>query len=287
MKSGIVILIGRSNVGKSTLLNALVGTKIAIATPLAQTTRDVIHGVVNDPERGQIVFADTPGILKEVGGTLSGKLLQKVREALHGIDVVLYVADPTRAPGPEERFTLSLVRDLHIPKILVINKIDEERKNYLADYRDLAENFTAVFEVSALQAMHLKPLVDKIFELLPEGEPLYPENQRTNLTKEQWVAEIIREKLLRGLYAEIPYAIHVVVESIEQKPATAKQPATWVITAQVLTSQERYKKMIIGANAHKIKAIGTVARQELEGALNSKVFLDLEVKVDERWPERF
>lgn len=286
MKSGLVIIIGRSNVGKSTLLNALVGTKLAITTPQAQTTRDIIHGVVND-ERGQIVFADTPGILKEVGGTLSGKLLQKVRAALHGIDVVLYVADPTRAPGPEERFTLSLVRDLHIPKILVINKIDAERKNYLADYRDLAENFTAVFEVSALQSKHLPPLVDKIFELLPAGEPLYPKNQRTNLTKEQWVAEIIREKLLHGLYAEVPYAAHVIVDSIEAKEATKKQPATFVITARVLTNQERYKKMIIGEHAHKIKAVGLAARQELESALNSKVFLDLEVKVDERWLERF
>ena len=153
-KSGFVVLFGRSNVGKSTLLNALVGSKIAITTPKPQTTRKPIQGVVSDPE-GQIVFVDTPGIFKQARDSLSKKLLEFVRQSLSGIDALVYVADPTRSIGPEERFALNLAETLSQPKILVINKTDlrEREMPYLEDDRALADRFDEVFEIDQLTSV--------------------------------------------------------------------------------------------------------------------------------------
>ena len=179
-KSGFITLVGRSNVGKSTLLNSLVGTKIAAVTDKPQTTRNIIHGVLNFPAGfdenspeafGQAVFVDTPGVFKEHHNSLSGKLTERVREALHNIDMILYVADPSKSLGAEERYTLSLVRNLEIPKLLIINKSDlpDDEKPYLEDYRALTSDFNSVFELSALRNRHIQPLKQKVFELLPHG----------------------------------------------------------------------------------------------------------------------
>jgi GTP-binding protein Era len=171
-----------------------------------------------------------------------------------------------------------------MPKILVINKCDLpiREKIYEEDYQRLAEEekFNAVFSLSALYDRHVEPLREKVLELLPEGEPMYEDDQITNLNKEQWVAEIIREKIFLALRKEVPYTTHVEVEKIEEKEEVI------VINAIIYTSESKYKKMIIGAGGRAIKEIGIAARKELEVALNSKVYLELDVQTDKRWNER-
>lgn len=283
MKSGFITLVGRSNAGKSTLLNTLIGTKIAAVTHKPQTTRSIIHGVLNTPA-GQAVFIDTPGVFKESKNPLSGKLEQKVKEAIQDIDLIIYVVDPTKSLGVEERYIMGLLRKIHIPKFLVINKSDlpEKDKKFLNDYLNLKDEFTQVFQLSALINRHIEGLRQEVMEVLPEGEPIYPEGQITNISKEMWVAEIIREKIFLALRQEVPYAISVEVESIEED--TKKD--MFIIKALVLTDDSRYKKMIIGAGGRSIKEIGIAARKELEIALNKKIFLELEVEKDSHWEER-
>lgn len=283
MKSGFAILIGRSNVGKSTLLNTLVGTKISATSFRAQMTRQVIHGIINSP-KGQVVFVDTPGIFKDKKSSLTGKLIEKAKEALEGVDVIIYVVDPTREIGDEEKYTYGLIRHLEIPKILVINKCDLEKdeKKYLESYKNWAEDFNEIIELSALKARHIEPLKEKVFELLPESDLKMYDNeiQVTNINENYWIAEIIREKVFSVFDKEVPYSITVEVDNIEDKKDIM------VIEARILTDEERYKKIIIGRNGQKIKEIGKMARRELEQAINKKIFLELEVEVDKHWVER-
>lgn len=281
MKSGLITLVGRSNVGKSTLLNTVVGTKIAAVTDKPQTTRNVIHGVLNRPE-GQAVFVDTPGIFRERRGHLSSQLTESVHESVRDIDLVIYVADPTKPIGPEERMVLGLLRKLPIPKIMVVNKSDlpKDEKEFLADYLALDEGFAATFELSASMNRHIQPLVEKVFELLPEGEQYYPLDQLTNVSKDFWIAEIIREKIFMALRKEVPYTTHVEIESVEDKPGIT------VIKATVFTYDKKYKEMIIGKGGRAIKEIGIAARKEIEQASNKKTFLELEVEVDKHWMDR-
>lgn len=280
---GFVTMVGRSNTGKSTLLNTLVGTKIAAVTHKPQTTRQILHGVINDP-RGQAVLIDTPGVLKDKRDALSGKLLDKVHEALQDIDLIIYVVDPTKSIGVEERYILSMLRKTDVPKIMVINKSDlpAKEKTYLEDYKQLGEDgYEAVLELSATKARHIEPLKEKIFTLLPEmPEPYYPEDQITNISKEEWMAEVIREKILLALRQEVPYSASVKIESVEDKGDLM------VVKAVINTSDSRYKKMIIGAGGRAIKEIGIAARKELEGATNKKIYLELEVETDKHWQER-
>ena len=280
-KSGFITLVGRSNVGKSALINTLIGTKIAAVTDKPQTTRDIIHGVLNTPQ-GQAVFVDTPGIFKDKGNTLSGKLTERAKESLHGVEIIMYVVDPCKSIGEEERATLAMIRNIQIPKLLIINKSDlpTYEKKFLDDYLALKDQFTEIFEVSAEANRHIQPLKDKVFELLPEGEPIYPIDQLTNIDKKTWVAEIIREKIFRALRQEVPYTTHVEVTDIEERPDM------FIVKSLVYTFDSRYKKMIIGAGGRSIKEIGIAARKELEAALNKKVFLELEVETDRRWEER-
>lgn len=279
-KSGIVVLVGRSNVGKSTLLNSLIGTKIAITTPKPQTTRHVIQGVLHDP-RGQIVFADTPGIFKQVPDQLTAKLNEKARDAVSGVDAVVYVVDATRHVGDEEEAVHRMVKALKTPKILVLNKSDVKRP-YIDEYLAWSDEFTAVVDVSALNNKNLKPLVDAIMELLPTGMPLYPADQITNVENKFWLEELIREKVFMGLYEEIPYSTMVRVDEISRR-----EEGTVYIKASVLTTAARYKKMIIGHGASKIRGIGRATRKELELVTGDKIYLDLDVQVEERWQERF
>ncbi|MCX6782080.1 MAG: GTPase Era [Candidatus Magasanikbacteria bacterium] len=281
LKSGLITLVGRSNVGKSTLLNTLIGTKLAIVTDKPQTTRNIIHGVLNWPQ-GQAVFVDTPGVFKESRNFLSGKLGKRVHESLEDIDLVIYVVDPTKSVGAEERYIMSLIRKIEVPKILVINKSDlpRQEKEFLDDYLALSENYSAVFELSALHNRHVEPLREKVFELLPFGEPLYPPDQLTNTDPKFWVSELIREKIFKALRKEVPYTTHVEIVDIEEKPDL------YVIKATIYTLDARYKKMIIGAHGRAIKEIGIAARKELETALNKKVFIELEVETDKHWEER-
>jgi len=282
MKSGFIVLVGRSNVGKSTLLNTLVGTKIAATSFRAQMTRHEIHGVMNTPE-GQAIFIDTPGVFKDKKNPLTAKLTNKVKSVLEQeLDLIVYVADPTREIGDEERAMLGMVKYLDIPKLLVINKSDlspRERKHQ-GDYEMWADDFDGLFRLSALRASHIQPLREKVMEFLPEGHEMYEGGQLTNVDNYFWVEEIIREKVFSIFDKEIPYSIAVQVENIKDKKEVM------VITAKILTNADRYKRIIIGQKGRKIKEIGQMARKELEQALNKKIFLELEVEVDKHWVER-
>jgi GTP-binding protein Era len=279
-KAGLAVLVGRSNVGKSTLLNALVGTKIAITSPKPQTTRHAIQGVLHDP-RGQIVFVDTPGIFSHVPDHLTSRLNEKARESVEGVDILLYVVDPTRHVGKEEETVHRLVAAVKRPKILVINKTDEQQP-YIDEYLAWEGEFDAVVRVSALRGRGLKPLVDEIIARLPAGEPLYPPDRITDVENRFWLAEIIREKIFLAMHEEIPYTTAVEVEE-----TAVRDDGTNYVKAIVLTTAPRYKKMLIGQGARTIKRIGQAARKELEEVTGKKVYLDLEVDVDERWQERF
>lgn len=281
-KSGIVTLVGRSNVGKSTLLNALVGTKIAITSIKPQTTRQLIQGILND-ERGQAVIVDTPGYFTESRSPITGILTQKIHKALQDIDLVLYMVDPTRSIGQEERYVLSMLRKITLPKILIINKIDLSFKDlpFLEDYRSLKDEFLEMLEISALKNKHLKPLKDIIFKYLPEGEPLYPPEHTSNIDDRFFITELIREKIFNTMGDEVPYTTTVEIDDIEEKPDIL------VIKAIVLTTNARYRKMIIGRGASKIKEIGSTVRKELEVIMNRRVYLDLRVEVSKDWEASF
>lgn len=280
MKSGFVAIIGRSNVGKSTLLNTLVGSKVAITTPKPQTTRQPVQGIITD-DRGQVVFVDTPGVMQKARDPLTKRLLQYIKESLRGVNAVLYVVDPTRAIGNEEHQAMQLIEQITVPKILVINKSDEEIKPFLEAYQELGSKFSEVMEVSAMEGTNIRELKDRLFELMPEGEAFYPEYQFTNMPHDQWVAELIREKLFLRLREEVPYSVAVEVDTIEKR-----NDGTNYIAARILTNQERYKSMIIGKGGQGIKEIGQSVRKEFEAVTNSKLYLDLKVEYDPDWLSR-
>lgn len=282
MKSGFVILAGRSNVGKSTLLNALIGSKVAIMSPKPQTTRHPVRGVLHDP-RGQIVFVDTPGLFLGQKDPVSKKLNDLVRASLDGIDAIVYVVDPTRAPGQEEAAIQVMLKAAHVPIILAVNKKDlpDEKKPFLAEARGINVGQEGSVEISAKTGANLNLVVNKLFELMPEGEPYYPDLQITDLTNSQWLAELIREKCFHALSQELPYSVHVHVESDERDGRLRR------IEATITTSEERYKGMIIGKGAQMLKKIGTDVRHELESVTGDNIFLKLQVDVDPKWPQRF
>jgi len=283
-KSGFAVLVGRTNVGKSTLLNALVGTKIAIVTPKPQTTRDTYHGIVHRSE-GQIVFVDTPGIFKTQPSKLVANLHHKVRDALEGIDVLVHVADPSRPIGPEDQHVIELVEPATVPKILVLNKLDLPDRPFRQRWLERGEKYAEVVEVSALQEKNLDLLLRAIFRHLPVGPPHYPEGQLTNVTNEFWIGELIREKLYLKTSQEVPYTATVEVQKIEERTTKDGQPLLY-IKAAILTTDERHQRMLIGQGGCKIKEIGSLARKEMEVAMNRKVFLDLDVLVDKHWMNR-
>jgi GTPase len=281
-KTGFAVMIGRSNVGKSTLMNTLVGSKVAITTPKPQTTRLPIQGILTR-EEGQIVFVDTPGVFRNMRDNLTKKLNESVRDSLQEVDVILYVVDPTRSIGDEEKAVMGMLKNIDVPKILVINKMDIPRKPHYDFYRDLEDQFDEVLEVSATKGSHVKPLIDLIFELLPESEETYyPAGQITNMPNKVWLAELIREKLFLRLRQEAPYTIHVEVEKVEER-----KDKMMYIKATIYTTEDRYKRMIIGKGGRGIKEIGQSTRKELEVVMQSKVFLDLNVDVNPHWLEQY
>ncbi len=284
LKSGVAVLVGRTNVGKSTLLNALVGTKIAIVTPKPQTTRDTYHGIVNRPE-GQIVFVDTPGIFKTQPSRLVANLHHKIRDALEGIDVIVHVADPTRSLGVEDQRVSELVAQVPHTKILVLNKFDLPNRPFYETWLERGPKYSSVIEVSALTGRNVELVIQAIFEHLPVGPAQYPAGQVTNVTNEFWISELIREKLYLKTNQEVPYTATIQVEEVEDRKDKSGKPLVY-IKAVILTTDERHQRMLIGQGARKIKDIGSFARKELEVAMNKKVFLDLDVLVDEDWMER-
>lgn len=281
-KSGIVAFIGRPNSGKSTLLNAILGQKVSITSPKPQTTRFAIQAVYED-ERGQIIFVDTPGVFAKVTDQMAASINLRTQEALNGtINAVVYVVDRSRKRAEEENRALGIVRKLNVPKILVINKVDIKEPDYSVQYKFMEDEFDTLIEVSALEQKHIPLLMDAIFSYLPEAHPLIDTKDLIqpgiNIDSKTFIAEIIREKAFLNLRSEIPYSLTVVVDEIEEK-----DNGTIFIRARILTSADRYKSMIIGANARMVKQIGSEARKELEVASNKQVYLDLSVETDTHW----
>lgn len=282
MKSGIVALVGRPNVGKSTLLNTLLGQKVSITSPKPQTTRFPIQAVYEE-ERGQIIFVDTPGIFTKVKDQVAARINMRTEETIEkGIDIIVYMVDHTRERAEEESRVLGMVRKLHIPKILVVNKVDVKTPTHIVQYRFMEDEFDEVVEISALENKHIPILLEKIFERLPEGSAIIDTKDMVqpglNLDSKTFISEIIREKAFLNLRREVPYAIAAVVDDIEER-----DNGVTYIKARLLTSADRYKGMIIGAKGEMIKEISMAARKELEVASNKKVYLELTVETDEHW----
>lgn len=281
MKAGIVALIGRPNVGKSTLVNAIIGQKVAITSPKPQTTRFPIQALFTD-ERGQIIFVDTPGIFDKARDQLSKKINKQTLSTLNQeVDIVIYIVDPTRKRDFEEAKVLGLVRTIQKPKILVINKVDLKQR-YLPLYNFLEEEFPDVFYVSALENKHIKPLLDRVFELLPEKQQLIDKSNHPfpalNIDSKLFLSEIIREKVFLKTRKEVPYTTTVVIDEIAERTDTLTY-----IKARILTIDDRYKKILIGEGGRRIKEIGSMARRELEAATQRKIYLDLTVETDKHW----
>lgn len=285
MKYGKILLIGRPNVGKSTFLNNLIGQKVAITSPKPQTTRFPIKALYQD-KRGQIIFVDTPGLMRKTEDQLSENINKKTLQAIQEeVDLVLYMIDHTRKRDFEEARVLGIVRQINKPKILVINKIDIQDKTYLPQYKFLEEEFPDTFQISALKKLHFKPLLNKIFELLPEKKEEDKEINPNpypviNLDAKTFIAELIREKIFLMMGEEIPYTTTVIVDEIIER----NEKLTY-IKAKILTTHDRYKKMLIGKNGRKIKEIGSYARKEIALATGKKIYLDLEVVTDPHWME--
>ncbi|OGK38991.1 GTPase Era [Candidatus Roizmanbacteria bacterium RIFCSPHIGHO2_12_FULL_44_10] len=283
MKSGTVALIGRPNVGKSTLVNNIIGQKVAITSPKPQTTRFPIHGLYED-DRGQIIFVDTPGIFRKPKDPVSKKINKKALGSFGpDIDLLLYIVDHTRTRDFEEARVLGIVRGIKkIPKILVINKIDVKEPSYLPLYKFLEDEFDTVIKVSAINKTHINQLLEAIFEKLPEGKPIVDSSKYVypalNIDSYTFIAELIREKVFLRMRKELPYTTTVVVDEIKKRD----EKLTY-IKAKIVTTDDTYKKMLIGRGGRQIKEIGSMARRELELATNRKIYLDLTVEVNKHW----
>ncbi len=278
-KSGVVALIGRPNAGKSTLLNQLVGEKIAIVSDKPQTTRTRISGVLTRKE-GQIVFLDTPGVHKP-GYQLNRRMMSIVTDSLSSVDLILLMVDATQAMGAGDKFVLDMMKRVQTPAFLMLNKIDRmaDKSKLLSLIQRYTEErkFVEVIPVSALKGDNIELLLAKIFEQLPEGEWLYPEDTLTDQPERILVAELVREKILQATSEEIPYVTAVIVELWEERDDSLK------IHCLIYVERTSHRAIVIGRGGARLKEIGTRARQDIEKMLGRKIFLGLHVKVRERW----
>ena len=289
MKSGVVALIGRPNVGKSTFLNTILQETISIVTPKAQTTRDQIRGIVTE-DRGQLVFVDTPGTHRAKEGGINEFMIQEVRRALDGPDVVLYLIDPNSKPEAE-RLVIDFLKQADAKLIVVVNKADLRKydmgkfawlEGFVTEIQTAIEGtkckFLKAVEISAERDEGVQTLLTDMFELLPEGHPLYEDpDSLTDRSSRFVVSELIRKQLFMKLGDELPYSCAVEIESFLEN----KKPIT--ISAMIYVERDSQKGMVIGAGGKKIKEIGSAARVEIEALLGEKVFLELRVKVLEAW----
>ncbi|MFQ5776637.1 MAG: GTPase Era [Terriglobia bacterium] len=285
-RSGFVTLLGRPNVGKSTLLNALLGTKVAAVSPRPQTTRTRLQGVLTR-ETAQIVFVDTPGT-HEGDSWLHRHMMRAVREALEGVQLVLLVADATRTPNEEDGLSLELARGFPGPSFLLLNKIDRiAAKSTLLPlierYRQ-EHNFKEFIPLSALRGENLALLEQKIVEHLPPGPAYFPPDTLTDQPERFLAAEIIREKIFRGTRQEVPYATAVVVDKFQEPDSVCAGGRPLArIHATLLVERPGQKAILIGSRGARMKQIGQAAREELESLLGCKVYLKLFVRTQADW----
>ncbi len=279
-RAGFVAIIGRPNAGKSTLLNRFVGQKVAIVTSKPQTTRNRIQGIVTKPD-GQIVFVDTPG-LHEATTALNRQMMREVAAALEGIDVLLMMMDASRTLPHADSLLLEKGQRFGGKTILALNKIDLVPKPKLLPLLDAfakAFPFAALVPISARKGDGCQQLLEEIMKELPEGEPLFPEDQITDQPERFLVGEIIREKAMDLTYHEVPHALAVVIDQFEESPKLLR------IHATLHVERDSQKKILIGHKGEMLKKIGTAARKELETLLGTKIFLAMFVKVVADWRE--
>lgn len=288
LHSGFVCILGRPNAGKSTLLNALVGEKLAIISPKPQTTRNRIQGVVNIPKQkgrsaAQIVLIDTPGIHKP-DSSLGRKMMTEVREGLEGCDLLLMIVDVKQRPGIEDKFLMEMVKQAGTPTVLLLNKVDllgKEKGKLLpiiAQYQQLHE-FRQVIPISARKKDGLELLLDVIVRMLPQGPRYFPEDQVTDQPTRFMAAEIIREQVLLETREEVPHATTVIVEQFEEGARLTR------IAAIIYCERAGQKAILLGKGGLMLKKIGTAARLDIEKMMRTKVYLELFVKVKAGWRE--
>ncbi|MGE5569779.1 MAG: GTPase Era [Rhodospirillales bacterium] len=277
--SGFVSILGRPNVGKSTLLNALTGAKLAIVSDKPQTTRTLIQGVTTT-DRAQIIFVDTPGIHKP-DSLFNSRMMETIRAALDERDALVYVVDASRQPGDEDWESIELIGKTSAPVLLALNKIDRLKSKALLlplieQFRS-RRDFAEYIPISALTGEGVEELREAIVKRLPEGPAYFPPDHLTDQPERFLAAELIREKLLAETREEVPHSIAVLVDEWEEKPHVTR------IAATIYVEREGQKRIVIGAGGAMLKRIGTLAREEIERLLNRKVFLELYVKVRPRW----
>ena len=287
-RSGFVCILGRPNAGKSTLLNALVGEKLAIISPKPQTTRNRIQGIVNVPKAkghagAQIVLIDTPGVHKP-DSSLGRKMMVEVREALEGCDLVLLIMDATRKLDRRDEFAIQMLKHSPTKVCLILNKVDLLKGGkakllpLIEEYKKL-HSFHEIIPISALKCDGLEILLKQVTGALPAGPPLFPEDQVTDQPTRFMAAEIIRERVLIETEEELPYATTVIVDAFEEGAKLAR------IAATIYCEREGQKGILIGKKGQMLKRIGTSARLQIEKMLGTKVFLELFVKVQPNWRE--
>lgn len=286
--SGFVCILGRPNAGKSTLLNALAGEKLAIVSPKPQTTRNRVLGVINVPQTkrrpgAQVVLIDTPGVHRP-DSSLGRKMMAEVREALDGCDLVLVIVDVTKKPDAADKFLFDLVKRAQTPAFLLLNKIDLLRGGKLKLLPLIEEfsklhDFREVIPISARKREGLDMLLEKLVAALPEGPRYFPEDQITDQPARFMAAELIREQVLLATSEEVPHSVTVVIEQFEEGKRLTR------IAAAIVCDREGQKGILIGRRGQMLKKIGTAARQEIERMLGTKVFLELFVKVRPNWRE--
>jgi GTP-binding protein Era len=280
MKAGFVSFIGRPNAGKSTLLNRIVGHKLAIVSDKPQTTRTRIVGVKNYPG-GQVVFVDTPGVHKPTH-RMNVRMVDLALEAMREVDLLTLVVDVSATPGPGDRHLLSLAKDAPVPAILALNKVDLVAKPRLLPIIDRYRQehpFVEIVPISAADGTNVDVLERLFLQHLPEGEPLYPPDYVTDQPEAFFVAEIVREQVLRLTHAELPFSTAVVVDHVEEVAARKLVR----IYATILVERESQKPIVVGRGGAMIKQIGIAARAELERFFGATVYLDLRVKVKSEW----
>jgi GTP-binding protein Era len=283
MKSGFVSLIGRPNAGKSTLLNRLVGTKLAIVSDKPQTTRTRILGVRNYPD-AQVVFLDTPGIHRPLH-RMNVRMMHTAVETMREVDVLGVVVDAAEPPGKGDRFVVDLIKDVKVPIVLILNKIDLIKKTRLLPILERYTKegrFAEMVPISASTGDNVDRLERVLIDRLPEGQALYPADYLTDQPERFLAAEIVREKLLQFTHAEIPFSSAVVIDRFEE--ATGRD-GILRLYCTIVVDRESQKPIVVGRAGAMIKKIGTAAREELEQFFSTKVYLDLHVRVKSEWRE--